>query len=182
MDIRLAVIPPAVTSKIVGKLGTQYGRKFRHRFLVDNQKLLPHATLFKVDIPRTDYKKLLLIAEKVIRQIPAFDVRVNKFGFPPEGWLDLQLATSLKLIALRKRLLKEIKRSGLGIVTVKTAYRPHITLTRFYNNNHNRMAVKGEPKPQFMVPVTTIGLCLSRQTQVYKILNTIKIICSMRSS
>jgi 2'-5' RNA ligase len=175
MEIILAVIPPAGVSKEIGALGKSVVKRFPHQFVVDNQKLFPHITLFKIDMEKSDYGKLRKVVKDAVKRESRFNVRVNKFGMPAGGWLDLQVVRSGNLTKLRRRLIQAITAANWGDVSVKQKYRPHITLTRFNSDEVVQTAVKRKPQPSFTFAVNKIGLCLSRQTQVYKIIETIKL-------
>lgn len=88
--------------------------------------------------------------------------------------MDVKL--SPQLLKLRMGLAKELKEQNLvESLRIKPNFSPHITLTRFYNDKNCQLAIESEKKPDFKLTVATIGLCLSRATQVYKIIDRCKL-------
>lgn len=175
MEIRFALIPPARINALTAKLAKRYAQQAKHRFVVDNQKLFPHMTLFKVTVSKKNYLSLLQVVKRELKKFKPFNLEVKGFLISDGGWLGLKIESSSKLNKLAKELANAIERSKLTPAPLKNPYHPHITLTRFYKNGLAHAVVKDEPKPSAKFSADSIGLCLSRQTQVYKILNTVKL-------
>jgi 2'-5' RNA ligase len=174
MEIRIALIPPAKISVLAARLAKKYAVQAKHRFVVDNRNLFPHNTLFKVDVKKKDYIVLLGVVKTELRKFNPLRLDIKGFLISEGGWVGLKINPSSELIKLRKKLAEAVDQSKLAKVQLKSSYHPHLTLIRFYKPDASSL-IKAEPVPRTKFIVRDIGLCLSRQTQVYKILNTIKL-------
>lgn len=177
MEIRFAIIPPGPISAMTATWAKKYARRAKHRFLVDNKKLFPHNTLFKVNVSKKNYLSLLSVCKKELRSFRSFNLEIKGFLVKKRnGNFAFKIKSSDKLNKLRKNLFGAIKNSKLVTKAyLKRTYHPHITLTTFFKKDPSAVVIKGELAPSAKFTVRDIGLCLSRQTQVYKILNTVKL-------
>jgi 2'-5' RNA ligase len=176
MEVRLALIPNPVFSKKMGGLGKAVGSKFSHRFLVDNKKYFPHATLFKVNIRKDKYPELLSITKDFVKGEKNFGFKIKGLATADGGWVDLEVLEKQKIFILRNTIYRKLKLAKITkLKKLKPSYRPHFTLTRFFSNHKASLAVQNFPKQNFKLNAYSIGLCLSKQTQVYKILDKVKL-------
>jgi 2'-5' RNA ligase len=174
MEIRFAVIPPEPINKKVSKLATQLAARGKHRFVVDNRNYFPHITLFKMEVPPARLRALLTEMQVFAKKFPTFPVKISSFG-GGGGWLDLQLAHSSQLDLLRRKLAEVVSQVLQEKVLLTSSYRPHVTMIRFYSEKKKKEAMGATDSLKCTMKVSIIGLCLSRQTQVYKIIHKVRL-------
>lgn len=176
MQIRVAILPPQNISQMSGSLAKKYAKKFTHWFVVDNQKLFPHITLFCVDVSRKNLKELIRTVAGTGKKFKKFNLAISGHSLYPGGWLGLKIRESKELKELRRSLFVKLKPFGPNNPKLKSAYSPHVTLTKFKNGKHGLLATKGSKIPITKFKADTIALCLDKNySQVYKIIKTFKL-------
>lgn len=177
MEIRFAIIPPASINKMSAQLAKKYARQGKHRFVVDNRNFFPHITLLRTKVTKKNYPLLISDVQEALRKFTSFNLHVSGFSVYPGGWLGLNIKSSVKLTSLKKALHIATQKNSSptsNFAKLKSNH-PHITLVRFYKNSLTTDAIVNEQLPKVKFTAHTIGLCKSRQTQVYKIVDQIKL-------
>lgn len=176
MEIRFAIIPPARINKLTGKLSIQHAKSGKHRFVVDNVKLFPHATLFVADVPKKEYRTLLAAIKDEARKHKSFEAEILGYQILQHLGLGLKIKPSKKLTDLRKSLYKLVSQfAEMKGAANKWKYPPHLSMVRFEDPHSAKQSIKDFRPPRDSFPVKTIGLCLCKGSQVYKVLDQIKL-------
>lgn len=172
MEIRFAVLLPAKLNKEAANIAKKVARLGPHRFVVDNKHLFPYITLFKINVHKRNYLRLEKIVSQAVQTSPKLSLTVRRIGSPKDIWVDLEITPTRHLAALRKKLADVVSKSGYADkVMIKARFRPHITLTRFYSTKHVAKIAQLRQRVLGKFTASTIALCLSRQTQVYRIIS-----------
>ena len=177
MQIRFVVLPPKNISEMASKLAKKYAAKFPHWFVVDNRKLFPHITLFCLEIKRRDLNTLTKVAGERLPKQKKLKLLIPRHAVYKDSWEGLKIKNNVGLSALRKNWFK-------GLVSfdkypqrkLKLSFSPHITLTKFKNKGHSRLAIKGSKILIKKFRADTIAMCLNnRFSQVTKIIKKFKL-------
>ncbi len=176
MEVRVVLIPNKQISKYAAKFAHKFRKQGKYRFFVDNKILFPHITLFRANVRKIKYKELLSHFMVVLKKQKDFVLEIDGFVFEKGGWLALKIKETRQLNKLKNDLFIAAKQfsNPVGQASV-WKYPPHITLIRYYADKNSSLAISSEPVPQRSYKSQVVGLCLSRQTQVYKILDKIKL-------
>jgi len=175
MKARFVILPPKSVRIFAGKIAPKVAGLHAHWFVVDNRKLIPHNTLFSVQLPKAKLHSLFRQASEVLQNHKPFQLRIIGFETDDGGWLALDIKSDKNLNRLRSDLAKKINKNGF-VTKLRQPYRPHLTLTKF-KQEQIAQEVKFELKPikkEFIAD--SIAICLSNNfSQVTKILKTFKL-------
>lgn len=171
MDIRLVVLPPQNINRKVASVAKRFAKKFPSHFVVDNRKLLPHVTIFKMQIRKADLPAVLSVTKALLRQCKPFRLNLYRFYPDPDAWIVWDLESSKGLTNLRKTLARYLRLYHQVALVLKEPYHPHITLTRYKKLEHAAMAVKEERvvRETFLARVVAIAP-YDKHSQVPKVL------------
>lgn len=173
MNYRIAILPSAKASKTVGKLATQFSKKFPSYFAVDNKKLLPHITLLVVDMPAKKRNEMFAdVKEYLVKQKP-ISLVIKQYESHRGGWFSLEVNHSFRLAKLRLQLARKLRKYGK---ISQEVFMPHITLTKYKKEEDAKLSAQSKVKASIKVKAEIVGICLSNKySQVYKVINKYKL-------
>lgn len=178
MKLRLVILPPPKINRLSAKLAERLSRNFPHKFIVDNRYLLPHVTLFSLQVHRKLLPGFLTRLSAHLRNQKSFRLQIEGFQIYASiggGWFSLKITPVDRFQAFCRPLKAFVKKNRAQAQRYPVS--PHITLTKFTNHAYAASTKRtATPFPATVFRVDTIGVCLSdKYGQVYKILKKIKL-------
>lgn len=172
MEIRLIILPSANIRNKTRQLALTYAKAGPHFFVVDNKSLIPHVTLFKVDIDKRSLDQLSDAINIQSRELSPMNLELYKLYGHSEGWLVWNIRSSGKLNNLRKKIAQAVRARAREGIVLKSKYSPHITLTKYKDAGLAKTVAKNRIALMAW-KADTIAVTLSdKHSQVYKILST----------
>ena len=175
MDVRFIVCPPAKINKLTSRLALKAKRP-QSQFIVDNRKLLPHITLFHLQIRKDRLPEVIKITADLVKNFSALNLKLVGYTADKQGWLVIDIKLTKQLERLRKNLFFAVKEYNRTRYMLKKFYHPHITLTK-YNDSKTARLVKRQSLPQrenFRSNFVAVGLS-DKHFQVYKVIKKFKL-------
>ena len=108
MLLDIVILPSEDLSRTIGKQAQALRKRTQLIFSVDNKKLFAHISLLHISIKKAKLKNLFKQASTLAEAIKPFIISLSKIETDSRGWVSLGLKKSKKLIALQKKILRNI--------------------------------------------------------------------------
>ncbi|MFA6325338.1 MAG: hypothetical protein WCX46_03895 [Candidatus Paceibacterota bacterium] len=200
MLIDIVILPPTnIRNKIGTKIKKEMG-SLSNYFVVDNNKLIPHLSLWHMKTSKKNVDKITQELKKVIKNQKPIKITSSEFHALEKfkGCLEFTIKENKNLSVFRQNIfekiysyktgimpqfasflkikyskekLKEIQKYGRGL-----GFGPHFTMGWLKNENDISKVIKKMNKVKFSFPVNEIYICeIDKWWQVKKIIKKINI-------
>lgn len=152
--LNIVLLPPIDVAKEAMRLSTLISKKYRMEFILDGKNKYPHLTLYQIEIPRANFKKVSGKLHDLLQKQRKIVSRIT--GIVNEGtFISFDFQKNPRLYQLHKKVVNNLEslREGIKVAIVLKAFkkftssqesdlekygslgvmenfRPHITLTR----------------------------------------------------
>lgn len=184
MHLDIAILPPDVVSKQVGRVGSKLKKKFKLVFAVDNISLFPHITLLHLETKRRNFKKIRQIVENIAQANKQFRVIYKKFTYSKSRYFNFELKKTAALYTLHRQVVGVLQHlSSYKSTRILNLYNPHITIGRLADSKDQKKLIKEIEGglTDFLVDNIAITL-IDAQAQVTKILKSFPLVITTETA
>lgn len=178
MQAHFVVLPPTNVAKKCGELAKKYSKKFPSYFALDNKRLIPHITLFTLEINKKNWLDAQKSTAQILGKFKKLNLAISRHSYylrQDGDWLALKIKQSTYLSKLRTELFSTLKKLDASGIKLKH-YSPHITLTKFKPGYRAKAATKGSQLIKLNFTANTVAICQDAGfSQVYKIIKQFKL-------
>jgi 2'-5' RNA ligase len=197
MLLDIVILPPTKVRQKIGNLSKKLGKNVKPDFVVDNQRLIPHLSLYHIKSTKLkDISKTLTLIATKTKRFSITIIGLRLIETKEKIWDSLNIKNSQKLQALHKKVvlrnsifrqgsifkqkpsyskqqIENIEKYG-GSPNIFASYHPHITLGRFNMALKKKLIAIKFKKTIFQADYIYLT-AINKNYQVIKILKKFKL-------
>ncbi|MFA4818381.1 MAG: hypothetical protein WC621_00910 [Patescibacteria group bacterium] len=198
MLLDIVILPPYKIRNLVGQAVVKSVGDFKYKYIIDNKKLIPHVSLFHVNINKRKLSNLVAAVKKSINNYQPVKISTKNILVDGNGvWILLSNHKSLinlnrKMVRycyplrdgmipwMSKRLptkLEKFNREKYGThYNIGKAFRPHFTMVKLKFDADAKIVGQRMKIIRFFFTANTIAICqVNNYCQVTKIIKKFKV-------
>ncbi|MFH1867286.1 MAG: hypothetical protein ABIJ81_04375 [Patescibacteria group bacterium] len=113
MLLDIVILPPALIRAKVGKFARTLAKSMPVRYVIDNHKLIPHVSLFHINISKNRLDKLIDVVKKISLHIKPFKIIGGKINVGTIS-LEINFKKSKQIRLLNKKVVNSCSRLRTG--------------------------------------------------------------------
>ncbi|MBI5733343.1 MAG: hypothetical protein HY973_00135 [Candidatus Kerfeldbacteria bacterium] len=198
MLLDIVILPPNRIRKLVGQAVVKSVGDFKYRYIIDNKHLIPHLSLFHININKRKLAALVAVVKKNISNYQPVEISTKNILVDGNGVFIL-LSNRKSLINLNRKMvrycyplrdgmipwmskrlpnkLEKFNRKTYGTYyNIGKAFQPHFTVVKLKFDTDAKIVGEEMKNIHFSFMGNTIAICqINDYSQVTKVLKTFKL-------